>query len=84
MEKDKKRAWNIFMECRDQESGESIQGILWWKWKSEWQKVLEGKSSLFTKDECEVIGKKIMTSVVLAHRGKADLMDEIEKIILAL
>ena len=82
--RDKKHAWSIFMEVRNEESGESIQGVLWWKFKTEWQKVKEGRKSLFTPKECEVFGAKLVTSVVLAHRGKANLMEELEKLMLSL
>lgn len=82
--RDKKGAWVEWMRIRDLDSPEAIQGALWWKWKLIWQDVVDGKSSKFTKAECEIIGEKLLYAPIRSHQGKADLKDEIEKVLLQL
>jgi DNA polymerase III delta subunit len=83
--RDKKQAWLQFIELRDAgEEGEAIQGALWWKWKDVWQGVRDGRRSPFTLSECEHIGRELVLSVILAHRGEVDLMKDLERIILSL
>jgi hypothetical protein len=83
-QRDKKQAWIDFMYLRDKGDAEAIQGALWWKFQRVWQGVREGKKSAFTIKDCERIGKELLESSILAHRGKRDLMVELEKIILSL
>lgn len=82
--RNKKQAWQDFLHVRATESGEAIQGALWWKFRTEWQNVKEGKRSPFSNEDCERIGKELVLSTPLAHRGKKDLMVELERIILSL
>ena len=82
--RDKKQAWVDFMHVRTVEPGESIQGALWWKWKTVWQGVIDGKKPPFTQDECRRIGGELIRSTILAHRGQKDLMVDLERIILTL
>lgn len=82
--KDKKQAWLDFMHVKDKEGGEAIAGALWWKFQTEWLRVKEGKKSVFTEHECERIGKELISSTVLSHRGEKDLLVELERIILSL
>ena len=82
--RDKKGAWIEWMRIRDLDSPEAIQGALWWKWKLLCQDTLDGKPSKFTKEECESIGGTLLKAPILAHAGKADLKDELEKIVLSL
>jgi hypothetical protein len=82
--RDKKNAWIEWMNIRDKESGEAIQGLMWWKFQTIWAGVRDGKPSKFTLSECEVIGKKLVRSSILAHRGERDLKTELEEIILSL
>jgi len=82
--RDKKQAWLDFLDITTRESGESIQGVIWWKFQIEWQRVKEGKRSLFTVQECERIGGDLVRSRILAHRGERDLSIELERIILSL
>lgn len=82
--RNKKQAWLDFLHIRATESGEAIQGALWWKFQLEWQIVREGRRSLFSSDDCERIGKDLILSTIYAHRGKKDLMVELERIILSL
>ena len=82
--RDKKNAWIEFMRIKDKESGEAIQGLLWWKWKTLWASLLEGKKTAFSKEECETIGRTILFSTIKAHRGEGDVYMELEKVILAL
>ena len=84
MARDKKQSWIQFMDLRKRESGESIQGALWWKFNLMWQGVREGKKSAFSELECERIGGELLRSSILAHRGKKDLIIELERIILSL
>lgn len=82
--RDKKQAWVDFLELKKNGSAEAVQGALWWKFQVEWSKVKEGKRSLFTQGECEKFGGEIMRSSIFAHRGKRDLMHELERIVLSL
>jgi len=82
--RDKKQAWLDFLDIKTRESGESIQGVLWWKFQTEWQRVKEGKRSLFTEDDCKRVGGDLVRSRILAHRGERDLFLELERIILSL
>ncbi len=82
--KNKKQAWVGFLQVKKVTSAEAIQGALWWKFQTEWAKVLEGKRSLFTKEECEKVGGQIIRSSILAHRGEKDLLLEIERVVLSL
>ena len=82
--RDKKQAWNDFMNLRDKGEGEAIQGALWWKFQQVWVNTRDGKKSAFTLHECEQIGRDLMRSSIVAHRGKLDLMIELERIILTL
>lgn len=82
--RDKKSAWVEWMKIRDHESGEAIQGALWWKFQMVWSDVKLGKSSKFTLSECEDIGGKLLRASIHAHQGKADLKVELEKIVLSL
>jgi hypothetical protein len=82
--RNKKDAWIQFLDIKKRESGEAIQGVLWWKFQTEWQKVREGRTSIFTLEDCERIGGDLVRSTILAHRGEKDLMLELERIILSL
>lgn len=82
--RDKKQAWVDFMNLRSKGEGEAIQGALWWKFQSVWQGVKDGKKSAYTLPECERIGRDIVRSSILAHRGELDLMKELERIILSI
>lgn len=82
--RDKKGAWVEWMKIKDEVSGEQVQGLLWWKMKTIWEDTLSGKPSKFTKEECEMFGEKVLRSSIEAHRGKADLKVELEKIILSI
>ncbi len=82
--RDKKSAWLQFMDVKEKESGEAIQGALWWKWRELWQDTLSGRGTKYTKEECERIGKELLEASILAHRGEKDLMTELERIILSI
>lgn len=82
--RDKKEAWLEWMKIRDLESPEAIQGLLWWKMKTIWEDVLNGKPSKFTKAECEDFASRIVRASMDAHRGEKDLKVELESIILSL
>ncbi len=82
--RDKKMTWINWMNVRDKESGEAIQGALFWKWKDLWEGVCEGRSAKYTLLECEKIGGELVRSTILAHRGEKDLMVELERIILSI
>lgn len=82
--RDKKGAWLAFMDIKDQLEPEAIQGALWWKFQTIWVEAKEGRVSKFTKEECERLGKEIVESSILAHRGQLDLKNELERIILSI
>jgi len=82
--RDKKEVWLEWMNIRDKETGEALQGILWWKWKMIWGDVLTGKRAMYTKEECEAIGGKLMRAPILAHRGEGDLKLRLEEILLSI
>lgn len=82
--RDKKEAWLEWMRIRDAESGEAIQGALWWKFQMVWSDTRAGKPTRFSLAECEDIGGKLMKASIKAHRGEVDLMIEIEKLLLSL
>lgn len=84
IKRDKKNAWMTWRLLKEKHEGESIQGAIWWKFAQVWQATLTGKKTAFTKEECEKIGGMLVRSVLLAHSGKADLNEELEKIILSL
>jgi len=81
--RDKKGAWVALMKLKDEE-GEMILGALWWQVKKTWDAVLQGKKTPYTKQEIEELAESIVVSNHEAHRGKADLSKEIEKIALSL
>lgn len=81
--KDKKQAWVEWMNLRDKEV-ELIHGALWWKVKTLWSGVLQGKKSAFSKEELAALGFALVTGSHKAHRGEADLREEIEKVVLGL
>jgi len=82
--RDKKGLWKEWFEMKDKEEGESLQGILWWKWASIWRDTVSGKKTAYSIKECEDIGKKILLSSILSHRGEADIKIELEKVILSI
>lgn len=82
--RDKKRAWELFQTLKETEQGEAIAGALWWKFQGIWSKVLEGKKTAFSQEECEVFGKLLMEATILAHTGERDLFVELERTILRL
>lgn len=82
--RDKKKAWIDFMRLKKVDNEEAIQGALWWKFKTEWSNVQEGRRSLFSEVECEKIGGELLRSILSAHKGEKDLSIEIERIILSL
>lgn len=81
--RDKKAVWVEWMKLRD-ESPEAIQGALWWKFQGIWNETLAGRPSKFTLAECEDLGRRIMRSSILAHRGEKDLKVELESIVLSI
>lgn len=82
--RNKKETWLEWMKIRDKESGEAIQGLLWWKFQTVWSDVRAGKKAHYSLAECEYFGRKILQSSILAHRGEVDLKVELEKIILSI
>lgn len=82
--RDKKSAWVEWMRLRDKTEAEAVQGALWWKFQTIWSDTKSGRPTKFTLQECERIGKEILTSSILAHRGEMDLKVELERIVLSL
>lgn len=81
--RDKKEVWLEWMRIRDLESPEAISGLLWWKMKTIWEDVLNGRPAKFSKEECEVFAGKIVRASMDAHRGEKDLKVELESIMLS-
>lgn len=82
--RDKKGVWLEWIRIRDLDSAEAIHGALWWKMKTIWEDVLNGRPAKFNKDECEVFSSRILKANIEAHRGEKDLRTEIESIILSI
>lgn len=82
--RDKRSAWVYFMKIKEDISGEEVVGALWWKWQMIWAGVISGKKGVFSKEECEDLGERIVKSSIIAHRGEGNLKVEIEKIILSI
>lgn len=82
--RDKKSAWVEWMALRDKVEPEALQGALWWKFQTVWSDAKSGRPTKFTVPECERIGKEILESSILAHRGERDLKVELERILLSL
>lgn len=81
--RDKKQAFIEWMKIKDiSEPVEMIHGALWWKMKTIWEDTLSGKPTKFTKDECEYFAGKIMRATMDSYRGKGNLKDRLEEIIL--
>jgi hypothetical protein len=82
--RNKKGAWIEWMKIKDVTTGEQVQGLLWWKWKTIWQAALSGKKQFFTQQECERFGKKLLYIPIKAHRGEGDIKLLIEEFILSI
>lgn len=82
--RDKKSVWVEWMKLRDNESGEAIQGALWWKFQTIWGDVRAGRPEKFTIAECEELGGRIVRASILAHRGEKDIKIELESIVLSI
>lgn len=81
--RDKKQAFIEWMNIRDTvDSMEIVHGALWWKMKTVWEDTLSGKPTKFTKEECERIGEKLAKAPMDAYRGKGNLKEKLEQIIL--
>lgn len=81
--RDKKQAFIEWMKIKDvSEPVEMIHGALWWKMKTIWEDTLAGKPTKFTKEECEYFAGKIMRATMDSYRGKGNLKDRLEEIIL--
>lgn len=81
--RDKKNAWVEWMKLRDGET-ELLHGALWWKVKMLWQGIKTGRRGAFTEEEIAHIGYELVSASHKAHRGEADLKEEMEKIILGI
>jgi hypothetical protein len=82
--RDKKEVWLEWRKISPLETGEALQGILWWKWKTVWENTLLGRPSKYTKEECEFFGGKLLRAPIRAHRGEGDLKLILEEIILSI
>jgi len=83
MKRDKKEAWLAWMEVRDLDA-EPVQGALWWRVRTLWEGVKEGKVSAYTEEELAQMGLTLVTMSHRAHRGEVDLREEIEKFVLSI
>ncbi len=80
----KKELWVEWMRLRDLDQAESLHGVLWWKWKTIWADVIEGKPSKYTLRECEDIGRELILAPVRAHNGERGLREELERVVLSI
>ena len=81
--RDKKEAFIEWMKIKDvSEPIEMVHGALWWKTKTIWEDTLNGKPTKFTKDDCEHFGGLFMRATMDVYRGKGNLKDNLERIIL--
>ena len=83
MKRDKKEAWLAWMEIRDLDA-EPVQGALWWRVRTLWDGVKEGKKSAYSEEELANMGFALVTMSHRAHRGEVDLKEEIEKFVLSI
>lgn len=83
MIRDKKNAWLAWMEVRDLDA-EPVQGALWWRVRTLWEASKVGKKSAYTEDELARMGFNLVQMSHRAHRGEADLREEIEKFVLSI
>lgn len=84
MRRDKKAAWASLLTLKETHEAEAVQGALWWKFTEGWKGSFSGRRRLFSEKEYEIFGKKLLLAPILAHQGKADLFDELEKVTLSL
>lgn len=83
--RDKKQAFVEWMNIREMaDSMEMVHGALWWKMKTIWEDTLTGKPAKFTKEECETISGELARATMDAYRGKGNLREHLEKIILSI
>ncbi len=83
MKRDKKGAWLAWMEVRDLDA-EPVQGALWWRVRTLWEGVKEGKKSAYSEEELAKMGFWLVEMSHRAHRGETDLKEEIEKFVLSI
>jgi DNA polymerase III delta subunit len=83
LKRDKKEAWLEWMKVRDMDA-EPVQGTLWWRVRTLWEGVKEGKKSLYTEAELARMGFNLVEMSHRAHRGEADLREELEKFVLSI
>lgn len=83
LKRDKKEAWLEWMKVRDMDA-EPVQGTLWWRVRTLWEGVKEGKKSLYTEEELARMGFNLVQMSHRAHRGEADLREELEKFVLSI
>lgn len=81
--RDRKTAFVEWMKIKDL-SAEMTHGAIWWKVRSMWEIGLSGVSINYSKEEIELMGKKLIDMSHEAHRGEGDLKVEIEKLILGI
>jgi hypothetical protein len=80
--RDKKAVWIEWMKLRELEP-EAVQGALWWKFGTVWADAKAGRPGKYTLSECELVGRRLLRSSILAHRGQLDLRMELESILLS-
>lgn len=83
LKRDKKQAWLEWMKVRDMDA-EPVQGTLWWRVRSLWEGVKDGKRCAYSEDELAMMGYSLVAMSHRAHRGEADLREELEKFVLSI
>ena len=83
LKRDKKSAWLAWMEVRDLDA-EPVQGALWWRVRTLWEGVKEGKKAAYSEEELSKMGFSLIEMSHRAHRGEVDLKEELEKFVLSI
>lgn len=83
LKRDKKEAWLQWMKVRDMDA-EPVQGTLWWRVRTLWEGVKDGKRCAYSEEELSRMGFSLVQMSHRAHRGEVDFKEELEKFVLSI
>ena len=83
LKRDKKEAWLEWMKVRDMDA-EPVQGTLWWRVRTLWEGVKDGKRCAYSEEELSRMGFNLVQMSHRAHRGEVDFKEELEKFVLSI
>ena len=83
LKRDKKEAWLQWMKVRDMDA-EPVQGTLWWRVRTLWEGVKDGKRCAYSEEELSRMGFNLVQMSHRAHRGEVDFKEELEKFVLSI